>query len=71
MAEHHDLEKFDVLRRPEEDIAWRWWRRVVASGGGGGEDAKAIFPNGRPFDVLAPREQAERASGEMKITALY
>lgn len=55
MAEHHDLEKFDVLRRLEEDIAWRWWWRVVGSGGGG-EDAKAKFPNGRPFDILAPRE---------------
>ena len=68
MAEHHDLEKFDVLRRPEENIAWRRWRRVVVVGG---EDGKAKFPNGRPFDVLAPREQAERASGERKITALY
>jgi hypothetical protein len=65
MPEHHDPEEFDVFRRPE-DIAWRWW--VVF---GGGEDDEAQFPNGRPFDVLASREQTERASGEKKITALY
>lgn len=53
-----------MSRCPEDIVAWRL-------AGVGGEDAKAKFPYGRPFDVLAPREQAERASGEKKITALY
>jgi hypothetical protein len=57
MPEHHDSEKFNVFRRPEHvdiDIAWPLVGLV-----GGGEDDKAKFPNGRPFYVLASREESE------------
>jgi hypothetical protein len=67
MPEHHNPEEFKVflIRRPEQhvDVAWR----LV----GGGEDDKAKFPNGRPFYVLASREESERPLGEKQITALY
>lgn len=66
MPEHHNSEEFDVFRRPEHIIDMAWWRLV-----GGGEDDKAKFPNGRPFYVLASREESERLLGEKQITALY
>jgi len=53
MSEHHDAEKFNVLRRPEDIMAW--W----SVGVGGGEDDKAKFPNSRTFDVLASGEESE------------
>jgi hypothetical protein len=63
ILEHHDPEKFDVLRCPcPEDIAWR---RT-----GGGEDDESNFPNDHPFDLLASREQPECPSGQKKIFAL-
>jgi hypothetical protein len=59
MPEHHNSEEFDVFRRPEHiidiDMPWRLVGVVV----GGGEDDKAKFPNGRPFYVLASREESE------------
>ena len=67
MPEHHNSEEFDVFRRPEHiDIPWRLVGVV-----GGGEDDKAKFPNGRPFYVLASREESECPLGEKQITALY
>jgi hypothetical protein len=57
MPEHHNSEEFDVFRRPEQHIVivdMAWWRLA-----GGGEDDKAKFPNGRPFYVLASREESE------------
>jgi hypothetical protein len=69
MPEHHDLEEFNVFLRP--DIT-AWCRCVLVLGGGvGGEEDQTKFPNVRPFDILAPREQTKRAPGERKITALY
>jgi hypothetical protein len=67
MPEHHNSEEFNVFQRPEHiDMAWRLVGVV-----GGGEDDKAKFPNGRPFYVLASREESERPLGEKQITALY
>jgi hypothetical protein len=54
MLEHRDPEELDVLRRPEDIASWRWVGR---------EDDKADFPNGRPFDLRASREEPERPSG--------
>ena len=79
MPEHHDSEKFDVFRRPELELLRHIvvpCRRSVGGvvflgGGGGGEDDKAKFPNGRPFHVLASREDGERPLGEKQIAALY
>jgi hypothetical protein len=59
-SEHHDSEEFDMFRRPElRHIIIVPRRAVVGGGGGGGEDDKAKLPNGRPFHVLASREDGE------------
>lgn len=61
MPEHQNSEEFDVLRCPELQriiiIVVLPWRLVGLVGGG--EDDKAVFPNGRPFYVLASREDSE------------
>ena len=54
MPEHHNSEEFDVFRRPEQQHVDIPSPLVV-----GGEDDKAKFPNGRPFYVLASREEGE------------
>ena len=72
MSEHHDLEEFNVFLRSDITTAWRQCVLVLVLGsGGGGEEDQTKFPNVRPFDILAPREQTKRAPGERKITALY
>jgi hypothetical protein len=63
MPEHQNSEEFNVLRCPELQllriiiIVILPWRSVGLVGGG--EDDKAVFPNGRPFYVLASREDSE------------
>jgi hypothetical protein len=67
MPEHQNSEEFNVLRCPELQLLLLLLRIIIIvilpwrSVGlvGGGEDDKAVFPNGRPFYVLASREDSE------------